>query len=68
MSEELNDSKRRKRRLSLFCCKKLSALLRVITSKHDGDFYCLNCLNSFRTENKVKSHKKTLKIKIFVEL
>ena len=24
-----------------------SALLRGITSKHDGDFYCLNCLHSF---------------------
>ena len=31
--------------------KKLSALLRGITSKNQGDFYCLNCLDSFRTEN-----------------
>ena len=23
--------------------KKLSALLKGVTSKHDGDFYCLNC-------------------------
>ena len=30
--------------------KKLSALLRGITSKHHGDFYCLNCLHSFATE------------------
>ena len=44
---------------------KLSNLLRAITSKHHDDFYCLNCLNSFRTENKLKSH---IKIKIFVEL
>ena len=27
--------------------KKLSALLRGITYKHPGDFYCLNCLHSF---------------------
>ena len=27
--------------------KKLSALLRGITPKHHGDFYCLNCLKSF---------------------
>ena len=27
--------------------KKLSTLLRGITSKHHGDFYCLNCLHSF---------------------
>ena len=29
---------------------KLPALLREITSKHNGDFYCLNYLNYFRTE------------------
>ena len=29
--------------------KKLSALLRRITSNHVGDFYCLNCRHSFRT-------------------
>ena len=27
--------------------KNLSALLHGITSKHHGDFYCLNCLHSF---------------------
>ena len=37
--------------------KKLSALLRRITSKH-GDFYCPNCLHSFITEEKLESHKK----------
>ena len=26
--------------------KRLSALLRGITSKHDGDFYSLNCFHS----------------------
>ena len=36
--------------------KKLPALFKGITSKHDGDFYCLNCLHSFRTENKLKNH------------
>ena len=48
--------------------KKLSAILRRITSKHDGDLCCLNCLHSFGTENKRKSHGKVQKIKIFVEL
>ena len=38
--------------------KKLSALLRGITSKHHGDFYCLNCFHSFATENKLQSHKR----------
>ena len=32
--------------------KKLSALLRGITSKHHGDFYCLHCLHSFATEKR----------------
>ena len=44
---------------------KLSTLLRGITSKHDGDFYCLNSLHSFRTENKLKSHEKVCKNKNF---
>ena len=34
--------------------KKLSALFSKITSKHGGAFYCLDCLYSFRTENKFK--------------
>ena len=37
--------------------KKLSAFFRVITSKHEGDFYCLNCFHSFRTDKNVfKNH------------
>ena len=43
--------------MALSCCKKLSVLLRGITSKLDGDFYCLNCFHSFRTENKLKKYK-----------
>ena len=38
--------------------KSLSALFRGITSKHEGDFYCLNCFQSYTTENKLKKHKK----------
>ena len=36
---------------------KLSALLRGITSKHVGDFYCLNCFHSYSTKDKLKKHK-----------
>ena len=36
--------------------KKLSALLRGITSKHHGDFYCLNCFHSLTTEKKKQNH------------
>ena len=60
----LNDSKQRKRMLALPCSKE-TTLLRGIKSKHHGDFYCLNCLHSFRTENKLKSHEKVCKNKDF---
>ena len=32
--------------------KNLSALLRGITSKHDREFYCLNCFHLYSTEKK----------------
>ena len=41
--------------------KKLSALFCKIISKHVGDFCCLNCLRSFRTENKLKNHENVCK-------
>ena len=41
--------------------KKLFALFKKITSKHTGDVYCLNCLHSFRTENKLKEHENVCK-------
>ena len=45
--------------------KKLSALLRVITSKKYGDFYSLNCLHSSVTENKREPDKKVCENKDF---
>ena len=41
--------------------KKLSALFRGITSNNNGDFYCINCLHSYRTENKLKRHENACK-------
>ena len=38
--------------------KSLSRLLRGISSNHDGDYYCLNCFHSYRTENELNVHKK----------
>ena len=38
--------------------KSLPALFRGVTSKHEEDFYCLNCFQSYTTENKLKKHKK----------
>ena len=37
--------------------KSLSALLRGITSNHNGDFYCLNCFHSYSTKEKLKKHE-----------
>ena len=37
--------------------KKLSALLRGITSINNGDFHCLNCFHSYSTKEKHKKHK-----------
>ena len=45
--------------------KKASALLRGITSKKNGDFYCFNCLHPFRTKNKLESHKNVSENKYF---
>ena len=45
--------------------KKLSALLRRITSKQYSDFYCLKGLHSFRTKNKLESYKKVCEKKDF---
>ena len=38
--------------------KRLSALFRGITGNNHGDFYCLNCFQSYTTENELKKHKK----------
>ena len=63
-SYSFNDSKWR--RMALTSSKKTVGINKRITSKQYGDFYCLNCLNSFRTNNKLESHKKYVKIKIFI--
>ena len=44
---------------------KLSLFLRSITSKHNSDFYCWNCLHSFKIESKLKSHKNVCENKDF---
>ena len=36
--------------------KKLSALLRGITSNHKRDFYCLNCFHSYREKKTFKKY------------
>ena len=48
--------------------EKLPALVRGITSKHHGNFYWLNCLYSFKTKNKLESHKKLCENKDFCNI
>ena len=43
----------------------MQLLSNKLTSDSQGDFYCLNGLNSFRTENKLKSYEKIYKNKDF---
>ena len=38
--------------------RSLLRLFRGITSNTKGDFYCLGCLHSFRTDNALKKHKR----------
>ena len=54
--------------MALSSNKKLSALLRRITSKYHGDFYCLNCFHSFRAKSKLELHEKVCKNKDFCNL
>ena len=46
--------------------KSISGLLKGITSNQNGDFYCLNCLHSYRTKSKLKKHKKYVKMLIII--
>ena len=38
--------------------RSLPRLFRAITANHHGDFYCLNCVQSFRTDNTLKRHER----------
>ena len=39
------------------CVKKLPALLKGISSNHNGDAYCMNCFKAFKTKSKLEVHK-----------
>ena len=38
--------------------RSLSRLFRGIIANNNGDFYCLGCLHSFRTDNALKRHER----------
>ena len=44
--------------INYLAVKSLPGLLRGITSTNHGDFYCFNCLHSYKTLNALKTHEK----------
>ena len=40
----------------------LSGLLQGHSSNYRGDFYCLNCFNSYTTKNELKEHEEIITI------
>ena len=58
-------SNQEKKEWHYLAVKKVSTLLRGITSKYHSDFYFLICLHSFRSENNIKFHEKICKNKEF---
>ena len=55
------------KKLHYLAVKRLSGLLRGITSSHNGDFYCLNCFRVYTTKkNNLKHIKRYVKIMIIV--
>ena len=55
-------SKGKRMRLSY---SKNICIIKKKTSKHDGNFYCLNSLHSFSTKSKLEWHKTVCKNKYF---
>ena len=46
-----------KKKWHYLAVKNMPVLFCIITSKNDRDFYCLNCLHSFRLDKKLKKHE-----------
>ena len=51
--------------MALSCSKKSICIIKRNIFIHFGNFYCLNCLNSFRTKNKLELHKRVCEDKDF---
>ena len=48
--------------------KSISELLRGVTSKHNGDYYCLSYFQSYTTEKKLRKHEKVCENSDFCHL
>ena len=51
--------------MTLYCSKKTNS---IIKKNNINDFCCVNCLHSFRTKNKLESHKKVCQNKDFFNI
>ena len=56
-----NDNNNNNNNWHYLAVKSISGLLKGITSKHKGDFYCLNCFYLCITEKKLKKHERICK-------
>ena len=48
--------------------KSISGLLRGLTSNHNGDFHCSNCLHSYTTKEKLRKHERICNDRNFCQL
>ena len=63
-----NNSNRQKKSVALSSSKKISALLKGITSKNNSDFYCSNCPHAFKTKDILESNKRVRENKGFCKV
>ena len=56
------------KRMALSGSKKSIGIIRWKEIKNKGDFYCLNCIHSFRKKYKLESHKKVCENKNFCDV
>ena len=61
-------NKFKQRKMALFCSQKIVSITKRNYIKKNGNFYCLNCLHSFRTKNKPELHKRACKNKDFCSI
>ena len=50
-------------KLYYLAVKKLSVLLRGITSKQVGEFYCLNCFHSYAIKIMLEKHRRVCEVR-----
>ena len=63
-----NNSNRQKKSVAWSSSKKISALLKGITSKNSSDFYCSNCPHAFKTKDILESNKRVRENKGFCKV